>query len=55
MDLVLIILQYFFILIFVLRTLYWALSERKRQIEYPSNDLAIITLLSALFSVLRWV
>lgn len=53
MFVLLTIMQWVFILLFIVRLAYWIIKDKKRGIEYPSKDLTICALLSCLFAVLK--
>ena len=54
MFVLLTIMQWIFILLFIVRLGYWIIKQKRRGVEYPCKDLTICALLSCLFAVLKW-
>ena len=48
------IMQWAFILVFVVRIVYWVVKQKKRGVEYPAYELTACALLSCLFAALKW-
>lgn len=48
------IMQWLFIMAYVVRFVYWIKKEKKCGIEYPFKDLLICALMSCLYAILKW-